>query len=198
LKFDTRKKRFIHGAWTISFVKILERREEISRSSCKFTQDPKQSIMKLITSLVLILLSINCFSQESPSSEEASVISVVNQFFEALEKQDTVLYKRILYPQGQIWRIDNTVSPPDLDMRFFSDDIDTFEPDVILKERGLSFDIKIHNGMAFAWVPYDFKINGAFSHCGVDIFTLMMIDGEWKIVSASYTKDQVGCEKLKK
>ncbi len=30
----------------------------------------------------------------------------------------------------------------------------------------------IHNGFAMAWVPYEFRVNVTFTHCGIDIFTL--------------------------
>jgi len=60
-------------------------------------------------------------------------------------------------------------------------------------ETPLSYEIKIHQGLAMAWVPYEFHVNGKFSHCGVDVFTLIQTQDGWKIVSAAYTIEQEGC-----
>jgi hypothetical protein len=41
--------------------------------------------------------------------------------------------------------------------------------------------------------PYDFHIDGKFSHCGTDVFTLVRAKGEWRIVSIVYTVQRTGC-----
>ena len=64
-----------------------------------------------------------------------------------------------------------------------------------VKEIAKDFDINIKDGIACAWVPYEFYIEGRFSHCGVDVFTLFEIDGEWMIVSAAYTVEKSNCDK---
>ena len=144
-----------------------------------------------------VLISFNCFSQKPNDSDEIKVKKVVNQFFESLNKQDTILYKKILLLEGQIWSINNTTKSSSMSMRFFRDDIGTFNPDEIWEEIPLSYDIKIHNGIAMAWVPYEFKVNGKFTHCGIDIFTLTETKEGWKIINASYTKYLEGCNELK-
>lgn len=50
--------------------------------------------------------------------------------------------------------------------------------------------------MAMAWIPYDFHVNGEFSHCGVDIFSLIKIENDWKFISASYTVEKTECDDL--
>ena len=39
------------------------------------------------------------------------------------------------------------------------------------------------------WTPYDFHIDGAFSHSGVDVFTLLRTPAGWRVASISYTVD---------
>ena len=79
-------------------------------------------------------------------------------------------------------------------MSFFKEDLKRFDPKIVLQERALSYEIKIHNGMAMAWIPYEFHVNDTFSHCGVDIFSLLKTEGEWKFISASYTVEKEGCD----
>ncbi|TYA55278.1 nuclear transport factor 2 family protein [Formosa maritima] len=154
--------------------------------------------MKHIIILLLLIISINSYSQDSDKSVEKAIIDVVNQFFESLEKQDTILMKKIVFIDGQIWRVRNNQNKISYDMRYFKDDLKSFNSKETLLETPLSFEIKIHNEIAMAWVPYEFRINGEFSHCGIDVFTLIYTREGWKIVNASYTIDKKGCEELKK
>ncbi|MGI9531552.1 hypothetical protein [Lutimonas sp.] len=133
-------------------------------------------------------------AQDEISSDEHLVKEKVDDFFKALEKQDTIALKKLWFSEGQVWAIDNTTDPTTYSMRFFKEDLNRFDPKTILKESALSYEIKIHKGMAMAWVPYDFKVNGEFSHCGVDIFSLMKVDNQWKFISASYTVEKENCK----
>lgn len=149
--------------------------------------------MKKLFLVFTFAICFNCFSQETSSSEITSVESVINQFFESLEKQDTVLLKQVAFMEGQIWTVNNTVSPAKHRMRFFSDDLKSLKSKNTYLEEALSMEVKIHEGMAMAWVPYEFRLNGEFSHCGVDVFTLVKDDKKWKIINLSYTIDKEGC-----
>jgi hypothetical protein len=86
---------------------------------------------------------------------------------------------------------------PSYKSRFFQDDLDAFHSEADWLETPFSFDIKIHKAIAVAWVPYEFRLDGNFSHCGIDIFTLMKTEGRWKIMSAAYSVEKDGCEELK-
>ena len=96
--------------------------------------------------------------------------------------------------EGQIWTVNNTVSPAKHRMRFFSDDLKSLKSKNTFLEEALSMEVKIHEGMAMAWVPYEFRLNAEFSHCGVDVFTLVKEDMKWKIITLAYTIDKEGCD----
>ena len=82
-------------------------------------------------------------------------------------------------------------------MRFFSDDLKSFNSKNSYQEEAYHMEIKIHEGIAMAWVPYEFRLDGEFSHCGVDVFTLVKKEEKWKIINLSYTIDKDGCVELK-
>lgn len=132
------------------------------------------------------------------SEDEKAVKETVNLFFDSLTKQDTVLMKKAVLTDGQVWTRNNIASPPRVASRFLSSDLNSFDPEQQLLETPLSFEIKVHNGLAMAWVPYEFRLNKEFSHCGVDIFTLIKKENEWKITTISYTIDRNGCDELGK
>lgn len=148
--------------------------------------------------MITTLICFNCSSQKSSYTDEVEVKKIVNQFFESLNQQDTVLYKKIVFLEGQILSINNTTESSSMSMRSFRDDIGTFNSEEVWEEIPLSYDIKIHKGIAMAWVPYEFKVNGKFTHCGIDIFTLTETNEGWKIINTSYTKYVDGCNELKK
>jgi hypothetical protein len=63
-----------------------------------------------------------------------------------------------------------------------------------LDERILDYQIKIDGALASAWTPYNFYVNGNFSHCGVNSFQLVKMDDVWKIVYIIDTRRKEPCE----
>lgn len=53
--------------------------------------------------------------------------------------------------------------------------------------------IKVDGDLAIAWTPYRFIFNGIFSHCGVNTFTLVKLDGVWKINYIIDTRRKENC-----
>jgi hypothetical protein len=53
--------------------------------------------------------------------------------------------------------------------------------------------VHVHGAIAVVWAPYDFHIDGKFSHCGVDTFSLVRTATGWQISGISYTVEPTGC-----
>ncbi|GGD44784.1 hypothetical protein GRI62_10395 [Erythrobacter arachoides] len=56
--------------------------------------------------------------------------------------------------------------------------------------------VLIDGPVAMVWAPYDFLVEGARSHCGIDVFTLIRADGAWKIATITYSHVAEGCPDL--
>lgn len=56
-----------------------------------------------------------------------------------------------------------------------------------LLERGFRGTAMVEGRIAMVWLPYDFYVNGSWSHCGIDVFTFIKQDTTWKIASLVYT-----------
>jgi hypothetical protein len=54
--------------------------------------------------------------------------------------------------------------------------------------------VKVDDDLAMVWTPYRFIFNGKFSHCGVNSFTLVKLNGEWKINYVIDTRRKEKCE----
>ena len=57
-------------------------------------------------------------------------------------------------------------------------------------ERGFQPQALVSGGIAMVWMPYDLYRNGAWSHCGADVFTLVRSDGRWRIASMAWSAEQ--------
>jgi ketosteroid isomerase-like protein len=57
-------------------------------------------------------------------------------------------------------------------------------------ERAFGIQVSLSGPIAMAWAPYDLYINDAWSHCGVDVFTLVKTAGTWKISTLAWSVEQ--------
>lgn len=58
----------------------------------------------------------------------------------------------------------------------------------------ITFDmVKIDADLASVWTPYQFYYKGNFSHCGVNSFQLVRINGQWKIQYIIDTRRKGNC-----
>jgi hypothetical protein len=64
------------------------------------------------------------------------------------------------------------------------------------RERYWSPTVMIRGAMALVWAPYEFQIDGAISHCGVDVFSFAKIDGVWKVSNSMWTVEPHACDEL--
>ena len=154
--------------------------------------------MKKILLVFLLFTSAQGYAQQNEEAEKKEIVGKVNLFFKSLETKDTFLYKTLVYPNAQIWAIRPQQDTLNVTMRSFSDDfIRLATMKQVIEEKLLSSEIKIHNNIAVAWIPYTLSFSGKFSHCGVDVFTLLKTAEGWKIVSTVYSVEPDGCAALK-
>jgi hypothetical protein len=67
----------------------------------------------------------------------------------------------------------------------------------VYRERYWSPEVRIRGGIAVVWAPYEFRIDGETSHCGVDVFDFVKIDGEWRVSNAMWTVEPDACDELR-
>ena len=154
--------------------------------------------MKNILFAFLFFTSAQGYAQQNEEAEKKEILVKVNLFFKTLETKDTLLYKTLVYPNAQIWAIRPQQDTLKTAMRSFSDDFKRLATmELVIQEKLLSSEIKIHNNIAIVWAPYTLSLSGKFSHCGVDVFTLLKSAEGWKIVSTVYSVEPDGCASLK-
>lgn len=63
-------------------------------------------------------------------------------------------------------------------------------PSAAYTERGFQGEVRVSGPIAMVWLPYDFYLDGKWSHCGVDVFTLVKAEGTWRIATMGWSVDQ--------
>lgn len=130
------------------------------------------------------------------SVREAEVIAIAEAFLRAISDRDGATLRALSLPGGSVHAVDlaDDRSLERIRSRSLEDDAVTLseDPDPLL-ERMWDPIAMVHGPLAMVWTPYDFWVGGEWSHCGIDIFTLVETDDGWKVSSISYTTESSGC-----
>ena len=57
-------------------------------------------------------------------------------------------------------------------------------------ERMFDSKVMVSGPIATVWTPYDFYTGGEFSHCGIDVVTLLHTQEGWRIMSLDWSRQQ--------
>jgi len=148
---------------------------------------------KLATTLLLLASSLLAHAQQS-HPEYSAVKHVIDQFFESINTNNGALLASLEVEGAQILNIREDVAGQYefVERAWFGDD--NFNTANKLTERYWNEELLISDHLAVFWAPYDFHINGEFSHCGIDVLNLIKIDGQWKIGHAMWTIQRPDCD----
>tara|TARA_B100000508_G_C11260308_1_gene180752 strand:+ start:109 stop:567 length:459 start_codon:yes stop_codon:yes gene_type:complete len=150
--------------------------------------------MRTITFFIALLISSSLFAQKS---DEVEVKNTIVKFFDAFHKQDSVAINALVSKDLTLQSIGkNREGATQLSTQEFSaflKSIVSIPKDQKFEEKLLDFKIQIDGDMANAWTPYEFWFNDKFSHCGVNSFQLVKLEGTWKIIYLVDTRRREGC-----
>lgn len=54
--------------------------------------------------------------------------------------------------------------------------------------------VLLDENIAMAWTYYDLHVDGQFSHCGINLVSLIKTDDGWKISDITYNVKREQCE----
>lgn len=141
-------------------------------------------MLRFVFFLLMLLLSWLGFAQKE--TQEAKVKQTIENFFEGFHARDTLSIKQTASasPFMQTVGMDKQGNPLLQTVGFsgFLKQIASIPIEKKIEERLLSFNIQVDGNMAHAWTPYEFYVDGNFSHCGVNSFQLFNDAGDWKII----------------
>lgn len=156
--------------------------------------------LNTITPLIVALIISSCGptregERAERTAEEAAVLGAVQQFFDTMNTKDAVGARAVLDPDGDFlsvrWgdegqRIVRRSSNADY-LAELGTETETY------LERMWNAQVLIHGPIAIVWTPYEFLVDGDFSHCGVDAFQLLQTESGWTVTGGTYTVERTGC-----
>lgn len=141
-------------------------------------------MQKIIAFLTVLLLQSTLNAQVS--KEEKAVKQTITTFFNGLHNGDSTLAKSVLHQHIKIQttftnkgnkKVLKTETKEQLLKMIASK-----PKDKKYLEKLLSYTIKIDGNLASVWTPYEFYVDGKFSHCGANSFQLFNNNGKWEII----------------
>jgi hypothetical protein len=136
-------------------------------------------------------------AQPTRAEDRARLMAAVDQVYAAINSNDVEAFKRLEVPEGMTFRLryhpDGTMElVPKSNLQ---DLTDTGAETRKFTERYWDPTVLIHRDMAVFWAPYSFDIDGKRSHCGVDVFDFIRVEGQWKLANSMWTVEPDGCPK---
>lgn len=131
-------------------------------------------------------------------AEETAILSQVQRFFDGLGSQDAAAMQAALLPDAMLtaqrFQADGKIS---LSRRTGAAFVEGAKGQAGLSERMWDPVVMRRGPIAMVWAPYEFQLAGKTTHCGVDVFDMVKVDGTWKIAHLMWTQEPHACEELK-
>ncbi|MEO8636423.1 MAG: hypothetical protein ABI587_14205 [Gemmatimonadales bacterium] len=118
-----------------------------------------------------------------------AVIAVADSVLAALTSGDSATLARLTLDSAVVGGVGLRDGVERLALRTWGLYINRIGPSTFT-ERGFESTARAQDRVAQVWMPYDLYIGDTWSHCGVDVFTLMKSEGRWRVAALVYTVEQ--------
>jgi hypothetical protein len=153
----------------------------------------RSSVSGVIAALAVAATFATATPALSQTQDERDVIAVVQKMFDAMAGCDEATARAISMPEGRLYRLSPGTEDPVRSSTFEEFGASLGKCGRKMLERMWAPQVRVHKGIATLWAPYDFWLDGAFSHCGIDSFELAKTADGWKFTSGIYTVERTGC-----
>jgi putative lumazine-binding protein len=151
---------------------------------------------RMRTLAAVLLAGVMTVSSVQGQTAGESVKAAVDRLFTGMKTSDSALIRRCFAGGAILQTIDADKPQPAVraeDVPGFASVVGKSAPGD-LDERIRIDVVRIDGPLAIVWAPYNFYYKGKFSHCGVDSFELILVDGVWKIQYLIDTRRRNGCQ----
>ncbi len=157
--------------------------------------NPSLRRMIFAASILALVTTMGC-SDPPRSADEEAIIRTAQTLFDAMYSGDRELAASLFTPEAKMIGLPEDslgrISPRFMSAKDWTGGLP--EEEGRYRERMFDPIVHIDDNMAVLWTYYEFWLRGEFSHCGVDAFELVKVDGKWLIFSVVDTRRQEGCE----
>ena len=146
--------------------------------------------------LALLLCGLFCFTAAiaDDAIDRIAVVNMVQTFFDAMTDRDVDVMRTLLTTDGIFYGYRETADGLQITRSAHAAFVAGIgERNNTLIERFWDPQILLHDRMAIVWTPYDFYVDGEFSHCGIDNFNFLKTDQGWKITGIVFSMEPDNC-----
>jgi len=157
------------------------------------------TLMALLVPCALALAGEPGVPAGHQSGEEDAVLAAMDRYMAAISANDLEAMATMQTTDGMTYRARATEGG---DMEIVAQPnsywIDPSQDDGrTYRERYWSPTVLIRGGIAVVWAPYEYRIDGKTSHCGVDVFDFIKVDGVWRVSNSMWTVEPDACAELR-
>ena len=151
--------------------------------------------MRQMVLALLLATATPAAAQHAGEGDSAAVLATVERLFGALASKDRADLLGAVVAEGRATAtgVDDAGRPyvQSMDWTTFADRLAGMTDR--LRERLIDPHVHVEGDIAMIWSRYEFEIDGAFSHCGIDHFDLVRIEGRWRVLNLTWTRQTEGC-----
>jgi hypothetical protein len=138
------------------------------------------------------LLAASClFSAAHAAPDEQTPTAVVERLFAAMAAHDANAARALFLPEAMLFSVRADGTAVALPHEKWLERMGTSK-DAWLERIWNPKELE-HLTVAVVWAEFDFHLNGKFSHCGIDSFSLLKTPAGWKIAAVADTHETSGC-----
>ena len=152
----------------------------------------------VITLTITLTCAFNLFAQKQDDKKAA--LAVVNQLFKEMANANPAGILALHTPTSDLAGVFKT---RDGKTRYQAINGEAFskmftDKTKVMREEMYDPKVEVHGDWAMVWGRYVFFDGDKLSHCGVNQFNLVRIDGTWKIANGASTIDPGDCTEKEK
>lgn len=152
-------------------------------------------MLKSTTLIFILFMFVSTTAQNK--SEAVAIKEVITTFFKGLHKGDSAMIHKTLHKNVKIQTTStdakgNKTIQTDSKNRLLTA-VANKNPEAVYFEKLLSITVHIDGNLASIWTPYEFYLNGNFSHCGANSFQLFNNNGLWQIIYLVDMRRRTNC-----
>ena len=137
----------------------------------------------------LAVLSAPALNAQAPAGDEAAALSVADSALAAVSRSDFVGFTDLMLDSAVTFSAG--MRNGQYQARFSSRAQQrAMRTESHFTERGYHPTVLVSGPVAMVWLPYDFYRDGKWSHCGVDVFTLLRSGTAWRIATVVWSVEQ--------
>lgn len=138
--------------------------------------------------VALLVAALPAATRAQSAEDERAVIAIADSALAAITRGDAVAFTDLMIPEAMLYPTATRGGVTAYRVRTREAQRTAAIRGVV--ERGFSPSARVSGGVAMVWFPYDLYVDGNWSHCGADVFTLVKSGGTWRIAAMAWSAEQ--------